>query len=86
MGTKTPATKNQNITLKVNENEPESLELIADSIIRLSKAFESINNSSLKRKTIVLLLQDATKLSQRDINLILDSAPRLAEWYTKKKV
>lgn len=77
-------TKNQTITVKVSENEPEELQLIAKSIIELSEAFKKIEKSTLKRKTIVLLLQDLTKLPQRDINLVLDVAPKLAQFYLKE--
>lgn len=73
----------QTITVKVKEENPEPLELIAQSIIDLAEAFKKIETSPLKRHTIVLLLKDRTGLSQRDINAVLDAAPKLADYYTK---
>ncbi len=82
---KKPILKDQIITVKVNEQNPEPLELIAKSIIELSDAFQKINSSSLKRRTIVLLLQDETKLPQKDINAILDAATKLKDTFLKSR-
>jgi hypothetical protein len=76
--------KTQTITVKVNEQNPEPLELIAKSIIEISDAFKKIETGPLKRKTIVLLLRDVTGLPQRDINAILDAAPKLKDYYVKE--
>jgi hypothetical protein len=50
---------------------------------QLSNAFKKIEASKLTRRAIVLLLQDQTDLSQRDINAVLDAAPKLEKYYTK---
>lgn len=55
--------KTQQITVKVKEENPEPLELLAQSIIDLSEAFRKIEAGPLKRRTIVLLLQDATSFT-----------------------
>jgi hypothetical protein len=80
---KSPPAKTQTITVKVNEENPEPLEVIAQSIVDISDAFKKINESRLSRKAVVLLLQDLTRLSQRDINLVLDAAPKLKQFYVK---
>ena len=46
--------KDQTITIKTNEENPESVELIADSIIKISDAFEKMKNSKLKFKFLAL--------------------------------
>jgi len=76
--------KTQQITVKVKEENPEPFEIIAQSVIDLSEAFKKIEAGPLKRRTVVLLLQDATGLPQRDINKILDAAPKLKDWYVKE--
>lgn len=79
--------KKQTITIKTNEENPESIELIAQSIIQVSEAFEKINRSPLKRKAIVLLIQDAigaTKIGKKEIELVLDYAPKLKDYYVKE--
>jgi len=42
----------QTIKVKTNEENPESIELIAQSIINVSEAFEKINSSPLKRRVM----------------------------------
>lgn len=76
--------KDQKITIKVSEENPEPLELIAKSIVDIAEAIEKINNSKLSRRTVVLILQDATGITQREINMILDLAPKLRSTYLKK--
>lgn len=77
----------QIITIKSNEENPEPVELIANSIIEISESFEKINNSILKKRAIILLLQDAigpTKIGKREIELVLEYAPRLKNYYLKE--
>lgn len=75
--------KTKTITVKTNEANPESLELLAKSIIEVSAAFDKINKSSLSRKAIVLLLNNMTKVPMAHIEAILDAAPLLVKHYTK---
>lgn len=72
------------INVQVIRNEDEPIEIIASSIVKLSEAMEIINKSSLSERAILLLLQDATGLPQRDIKKILFALPRLKEMYIKK--
>lgn len=55
------------ITVKVNDQNPEPIELLAKSIIELSAAYNRILAGPMKRHALVVLLKDATGLSQRDI-------------------
>jgi len=82
--TKPAATKT--ITVKVNEQNPEPLDILAKAIIDVSDGFDKINKSKLTRKAIVLLLQAAigvSHISQKNINDVLDYAPKLKSIYTK---
>jgi hypothetical protein len=84
MNTKKASSKT--VTVKVNEENPEPLDVLAKSIIDVSEGFERINNSRLNRKAIVLLLQNAIgagRITQRNIEDVLDYAPRLKNLYTK---
>lgn len=78
-----PKTKNQQVTIKVTEDKPESLELIATQIKEISEVFKKIESSPLKQKTIILLLHHATGLPQGTVKVILDTAPQLAKMYLK---
>jgi hypothetical protein len=80
------AATTKQITVKVNEQNPEPLDILAKSIIDVLEGFEQINKSKLTRKAIVLLLQNAigsSRISQQNINDVLDYAPSLKRIYTK---
>lgn len=80
------AATTKQITVKVNEENPEPLDILAKSIIDVSEGFERINKSKLTRKAIVILLQNAigsSRISQTNINDVLDYAPKLKSIYTK---
>lgn len=76
--------KNKKVTIKVNEENPEPVEIIAKAIIDVSDAFAKINNSRLSRRVIVLLIHDRVNVNIRDIETILDIVPRLKDIYIKK--
>lgn len=73
----------QTITVKSNEENPESIELIAESIIKVAEGFNIINNSRLERRAVLLLLRDITGLNMGDIAKVLDAAPKLKHYYIK---
>ncbi len=71
-----------NVRVKKSD-PPESTEILADSIVRISIALDLLAASGLNHKAIVILIQAATKLSRRDIEAVLDAQKRLAGWYCK---
>lgn len=76
-----------NIKIKKNEGNPESVELLAASIVQVAEGFEKLLNSPLRDRAIIVLLQDgigATKISKGQIQLVLEALPRLKAWYIKK--
>ena len=77
----------QNIKVKKNEENPESVELLAQSIIQVAEASQKLLNSGLTERAIAVLLQDgigASKISKSQIYLVLNNLPRLKAWYVKK--
>lgn len=75
-----------NIKVKKNESEPESIELLARSVIQVAEGFEKLKKSPLTQRAIIVLLQDGIgqgKISKQQIRLVLDSLPRLKAWYIK---
>lgn len=77
-------TTNQTITVKVNEENPEPLEVIAQSIIEVAEAFKKIQNSRLSKRVIVLLIKDMTRnIGINEIEAILDAVPKLESYYLK---
>lgn len=76
-----------NIKIKKNDENPESIELLAQSVIQVAEGFEKAFKSPLTQRAIIVLLQDgigATKINKHQINLVLESLPRLKAWYIKK--
>ncbi len=75
--------KDQTVTIKVNQENPEPLELIAKSIIDISKAMEKMNNSSANEKLLILLIYDQTGIARSTIQRILRVIPDLKKIYLK---
>ncbi len=71
-----------NVRVKKSD-PPESTEILADSIVRISIALDLLAESGLNHKAIVILIQAYTKLAKRDIEAVLDAQKRLAGWYCK---
>ena len=76
-----------NIKIKKTEEQPESTEVLADSIIKISEGFEKLLKSGLNERAYTVLLQDAigaTYISKSQIRLVIENLPRLRAWYIKK--
>jgi len=74
------------IKIKKSE-EPESVELLAKSIIQVAEGFEKFRNTLLTRRALIVLLHDmigTTKINKKQIGLVLDALPRLKAWYIKE--
>ena len=81
----------QKVTVKLNEPNPEAVEVIADAIIKVSEAFKRISQSRLTRRAIICLIYDACpttsnrgKPPKYEIEAVLDTAERLKDIYIKK--
>jgi hypothetical protein len=67
----------------VKSEPPESKEILAEAITRISESFVKLSGSGLNRDAIIVLIHDHTKISKRDIRIILDSLTRLRGWYCR---
>lgn len=70
----------------IKSDPPESTELMAASIVKISEGMQKILNEpgGLNTETIVLLLNDYTKVGKPDIRLILRALPQLRGYYCRK--
>ncbi len=59
---------------------------IAASIAKIGTAARRMNDAGLKERAIVVLLQDQTGVSQRDIKKILAALPALPDVYLAKAI
>ena len=78
-------TKDQKVTIKVNKDAPETLEIIADSIIRVADAFEKIKNGRLAQRALLVLIKDlcGSAVTMYQIELILDTIPKLKQKFIR---
>ncbi len=77
----------KNIRIKKNEENPESVELLAQSIIQVAEGFEKVLKSPLSQRALIVLLHDGIgtgKVTKMQIRLVLEALPRLKAWYIKK--
>lgn len=76
----------KNIKIVKNEQNPESTELLAKSIILVADGMKKILDGPLNMEAIVVLLQNKlgpTNISKGQIKLVLFNLPRLKAWYIK---
>lgn len=67
----------------IKSDPPESKEILAASIVKISEALFALQAGGLNEKAIIVLVQDATKLSQRDIKSVIDALRKLKGWYCR---
>lgn len=72
------------MSVRVKKSDPpESTEILAEAIVKISQAMTDLTKSGLNRDAIVTLIQHQTKLARRDINAVIDAQKRLAGWYCR---
>ncbi len=78
--------KAQNVRVIKDADSPETPEVLADSIIRISKGFQQLISSGLTKNALIVLIQGmpGVHLSKSDIQTVLDNLPKLASYYVKK--
>lgn len=59
-------------------------DVLIETIRGISAAMKSLASSKLKTDAIVALIADKTKLSKRDIKLVLDNLDKLESIWLKK--
>lgn len=75
------------IKVKLNPENPEPPEVLAEAIINISEGFQRFMTAGLNRRALVVLLQDAIgapHVSKQTINWVLDALPLLGRMYVKK--
>ena len=70
----------------VKSDPPESTEIMAEAIIKISAAMDKMLNApgGLTREAIVILIHEATKVGKPHIRAVLDALPKLRGWYCRK--
>lgn len=77
-------------TIKHDDDEPIAAEILAASIVAVSRGMKRLLEGPLMENAIVLLIQDGAggrgRVSQEDIRTVLKTAARLEELYVRKTV
>jgi hypothetical protein len=63
------------------QDAQEDAQRFVDAIEKLSLEAQALNEAGLSRRALVVLLHDQTRVAKRDINLILNALPQLAEHF-----
>jgi len=72
--------------VKKSIENPEPVEIIAKSIIKIAETMEKIEASPLNRRAIVCLIKDQSSLPARDINMVLNCLDDLKKDFIKKPI
>jgi hypothetical protein len=73
-----------NVSVKRNEENPEPIELIAASIVKVADGIDRMAKSGLSPRAIVVLLHDATRVPMGHIERIINCAPALRKLYLRQ--
>lgn len=68
--------------IKVDFSEIE-VKALADAIAKVSKAFEAINKTRLKRETLIVLIAHKSKLSQSTVELVINNLEQFEKTWLK---
>lgn len=75
-----PKMARKTITVKVNEQNPEPEEIIAQAIIDCADGLDRLKNSRLSERAILVLLRDVTGLPIADIRKLLNAGKELRKF------
>lgn len=80
----------RNILVKKNQDNPETTELIAESIIKIADAFEKIKKSKLTERALHVLIKDAVGnangIGIPAIKEVLAAIGNLKKYYIKESI
>lgn len=79
--------KARNIRVIKDAENPETPEILAASIIRISEGFKAMKRDGLTDEALIALLKGMKGMShvkQDDIALVLENLPKLSSYYIKK--
>lgn len=77
--------KAKNVRVVKDETSSETPEVLAASIVAISKGFEKLVSQGLTENAIIVLIQGmpGVHLSKNDIATVLDNLPKLASYYVR---
>ena len=76
----------KNVRIKKDELKPESVELLAKSVVQVANGFNKLFEIGLTKSCILILVRGIigeSKITKSKVRLVLDALPRLKSWYLK---
>lgn len=74
---------NTKIKVVKNSETPEPTEILAEAIIRVGESFEKLKKNGLNEDAIVVLIHDHSKVSKKDIRIVLNNLRLMKGWYCR---
>jgi hypothetical protein len=65
------------VNVKQQDDKPVAAEVIAQALVDISDGMKRLSNSGLKRKAIVALIHDQSKIGKREIEIVLNNLESL---------
>ena len=76
----------RNIKVRKNEENPETPEVLAASIIKIANAFEKLMTAELKQSALVALIRDMpgmASIGKGEVDLVLTNLKKLKGYYIR---
>lgn len=77
--------KTPTVIVKQNEQAPEPAEVIASAIVEIANGMKKLNSTRLKRRAIVTLIHENSKIGRGDIEIVLNNLEALEQTWLKPK-
>lgn len=69
------------IRVKKSTEKPESKEILADAVVKISAALNDLNASGINEDAIIILIQHKTRIPQKQIKEVFKAMRQLKAWY-----
>lgn len=73
-----------NLKIKQDPKNPVPAEVIADALIKLSRAIKVLEETKLNRRAIVILLSHSSRVNMTDVEKVVDSLASMETDWIKK--
>lgn len=71
------------IKVKKNKEEPETKEVLAEAVVRISDAITRLKKSGLNEDAIIVLVHSKTFVKKGDIRAVFRALRQLRGWYCR---
>lgn len=77
-----PVAKRREVTVKQDPENPLPIEILAESIVKVSDGMKAVFDAGLTRRALVILIHDRLNgITRESIGAVLDTIPELKDHY-----